>query len=69
MAIANEAEASQLMGPTTWAEAACCPGNSVDEYSATPARWFGLADNEMPSVSPNIGRFAKADLGLMISAT
>lgn len=41
------------------------PSTSVDEYSATLARWFGVSDSEMPSVAPNIGRFANPDLGFM----
>ena len=41
------------------------PGTSVDEYSATLAKWFGVSASEIPSVSPNIGRFASPDLGFM----
>ncbi len=41
------------------------PSTSVDEYSATLAKWFGVTASEMPSVAPNIGRFAAPDLGFM----
>jgi uncharacterized protein (DUF1501 family) len=41
------------------------PTTSVDEYSATLAQWLGVEANELPSVSPNIGRFASPDLGFM----
>lgn len=41
------------------------PDISVDQYSATLARWFGVSPSEMPSVAPNIGRFASSDLGFM----
>ena len=41
------------------------PSTSVDEYSATLAKWFGVSSSEMPSVAPNIGRFASPDLGFM----
>jgi uncharacterized protein (DUF1501 family) len=41
------------------------PAVSVDEYSATLAQWFGVSASELPSVSPNIGRFASPDLGFM----
>jgi uncharacterized protein (DUF1501 family) len=37
----------------------------VDEYSATLARWFGVSDANLPVVLPNIGRFAKPNLGFM----
>lgn len=41
------------------------PSTSVDEYSATLARWFGVSNSELVDVSPNIGRFASSDLGFM----
>ncbi|RJY07978.1 DUF1501 domain-containing protein [Aurantiacibacter aquimixticola] len=43
------------------------PTTSVDEYSATLAKWFGVSASEMPGISPNIGRFAAPDLGFMQS--
>jgi uncharacterized protein (DUF1501 family) len=42
------------------------PSTSVDEYSATLAKWFGVTASEMPTVLPNIGRFARPDLGFMM---
>jgi len=41
------------------------PSTSVDEYNATLAKWFGVSDTNLPVVLPNIGRFAKRDLGFM----
>jgi uncharacterized protein (DUF1501 family) len=41
------------------------PTTSVDEYSATLARWFGVAESDLPLVVPNLGRFANPDLGFM----
>jgi uncharacterized protein (DUF1501 family) len=45
------------------------PTISVDQYGATLAKWFGLADSVMPSVFPNINNFSQAnslrDLGFM----
>lgn len=41
------------------------PTTSVDEYSATLARWFGVSLSELPSIAPNIGRFARSDIGFM----
>lgn len=41
------------------------PTTSVDEYSATLARWFGVASSDLPLVLPNLGRFASPDLGFM----
>jgi uncharacterized protein (DUF1501 family) len=41
------------------------PTTAVDEYSATLAKWFGVSTAEMPTVFPNIHRFAQPDLGFM----
>jgi uncharacterized protein (DUF1501 family) len=41
------------------------PTTAVDEYSATLAKWFGVSAAEMPTVFPNIHRFAQPDLGFM----
>ncbi|WP_017666405.1 DUF1501 domain-containing protein [Porphyrobacter sp. AAP82] len=44
------------------------PAVSVDELSSTLGLWFGVAPSELPSVAPNIGRFASPDLGFMQAA-
>ena len=41
------------------------PTTSVDEYSATLASWFGVSPTNLPTVLPNIGRFAIPNLGFM----
>lgn len=41
------------------------PSISVDQYASTLATWFGVSASELPSVSPNIGRFATSNLGFM----
>lgn len=41
------------------------PGISVDQYASTLANWFGVSASELPSVSPNIGRFSTSNLGFM----
>ncbi|KEO87825.1 Tat pathway signal protein [Erythrobacter sp. JL475] len=45
------------------------PTISVDEYSTTLARWFGVSPSELPSIAPNIGRFANPNLGFMRAST
>lgn len=43
------------------------PTISVDEYSATLAKWFGVSAPDLPIALPNIGRFSQPDLGFMKS--
>jgi len=54
-----------LDGPDDAGRGRWIPTTSVDEYSATLARWFGVADSELPLVLPNLGRFAAPNLGFM----
>jgi len=51
------------------------PTTSVDQYAATMAKWFGVADSEMAGVLPKIGNFGgtaasgvsyPTDLGFML---
>jgi uncharacterized protein (DUF1501 family) len=41
------------------------PTTSVDEFSATMASWFGVANSNLSTVFPNIGRFANPNLGFL----
>lgn len=41
------------------------PSTSVDEFATTLVRWFGVPMSDLPTVIPNIGRFASRDLGFM----
>lgn len=41
------------------------PTSSVDQYAATLARWYGLPDDQMPIVFPNISNFASSNLGFI----
>ncbi|MGK0184789.1 MAG: hypothetical protein ACI9R3_000563 [Verrucomicrobiales bacterium] len=43
------------------------PSTSVDEYSATLAKWIGVSDSNMDAVFPNISRFNNRDLGFLES--
>lgn len=52
-------------GPDDSGEGRWIPTTSVDEYAATLARWFGVANSDLPLVLPNLGRFATPDLGFM----
>jgi uncharacterized protein (DUF1501 family) len=41
------------------------PTTAVDQYAATMARWFGVSPTEMPTIIPNLLKFAPTDLGFM----
>lgn len=55
----------QIDGPDDSGDGRWIPTVAVDEYSATLARWFGVSAGDLPTVLPNIGRFARTDLGFM----
>jgi uncharacterized protein (DUF1501 family) len=52
-------------GPDDTGRGRWIPTTSVDEYSATLATWFGVSATDLPAVLPNIGRFARRDLGFL----
>jgi len=41
------------------------PTISVDEYSATLAKWFGVSNSNLDVVFPNLTRFAQRDIGFL----
>ncbi len=41
------------------------PTTSLEQYGATLARWFGIAESDLPYVFPNIGAFANTNMGFM----
>jgi uncharacterized protein (DUF1501 family) len=52
-------------GPNDTSTGRWIPTTSVDEYSATLAKWFGLSAADQSIVFPNLGRFANPNLGFM----
>lgn len=55
----------QIDGPDDTEDGRWIPSTSVDEYAATMAKWFGVAEGDMDTVLPNLGRFRSRDLGFM----
>jgi uncharacterized protein (DUF1501 family) len=41
------------------------PSTSVDQYAATLATWFGVANTDLPSIFPNLANFSTANLGFL----
>jgi len=41
------------------------PSTSVDQYAATLASWFGVADTDLPSIFPNLANFQTSNLGFL----
>ena len=41
------------------------PTTAVDQYGATLARWFGVADADMAQVFPNFANFSNSNLGFL----
>jgi uncharacterized protein (DUF1501 family) len=42
------------------------PTTAADQYGATLALWLGVSARDLPTVFPNIGRFATPNLGFML---
>jgi uncharacterized protein (DUF1501 family) len=52
-------------GPDDVVSGRWIPTTSVDEFSATLASWFGVANSDLTTVFPNIGRFPNPNLGFL----
>ncbi len=52
-------------GPDDADDGRMIPTTSVDQYSATIARWFGLSEAQLGAVFPNLNNFNRTDMGFM----
>jgi uncharacterized protein (DUF1501 family) len=57
----------QLGGPddTTSNRGQWIPTTSIDQYAATLASWYGLANSDVATVFPNLSKFATSNLGFL----
>ncbi len=55
-----------LAGPDdTGSNGRSIPTTSVDQYAATMAKWFGVADADKPAIFPKLANFTTANLGFL----
>ena len=55
----------RIDGPDDSSDGRWIPTISTDEYCSTLAQWFGVNPGDLPTVFPNINRFARPNLGFM----
>jgi uncharacterized protein (DUF1501 family) len=55
----------RIGGPDDTSDGRWIPTIATDEYAATMAQWFGVGASELPTVLPNINRFARINLGFL----
>ena len=58
--------ALEINGPEDVGGGRFIPNVSSDQYAATLAKWFGVAEAQLPTIAPSIGNFATRDLGFLI---
>ena len=63
--IVGEMPQIRIDGPSDSGHGRIIPTLAVDQYCATLARWFGLPNNQLNDVFPNISQFSRSDLGFM----
>jgi uncharacterized protein (DUF1501 family) len=56
----------EIGGPEDVGGGRFIPAVSSDQYAATLAKWFGVAEAQLPTVAPSIGNFAERDLGFLL---
>ena len=56
----------EIDGPDDVTGGRMIPTTAADQYAATLANWFGIADADLDVVAPNIANFVVRDLGFML---
>ncbi|MGZ3182840.1 MAG: DUF1501 domain-containing protein [Telluria sp.] len=52
-------------GPDDVGQGRLLPTTSVDQYAATLGKWFGIGDNDLVALLPNLANFSQRDLGFL----
>jgi uncharacterized protein (DUF1501 family) len=56
----------EIDGPQDVGGGRFIPAVSSDQYAATLAKWFGVADAQLATIAPSIGNFTQRDLGFLL---
>ncbi len=56
----------EIDGPDDVGGGRMIPTTSADQFAATLAAWFGIADGDLAAVAPHIDNFGVRDLGFML---
>jgi uncharacterized protein (DUF1501 family) len=55
----------EIGGPDDAGAGRIVPTISVDQFAATLAKWFGVADAQLDAVAPNLRNFGSRDIGFL----
>src|SRR5690606_31712457 len=55
----------ELGGPDDVGGGRILPCVATDQFAATLARWFGVADSDLLNVAPHLTNFTESDLGML----
>jgi uncharacterized protein (DUF1501 family) len=55
----------EIGGPDDAGAGRIVPTTSVDQFAATLAKWFGVAETQLNLIAPNLPNFAQRDLGFL----
>ena len=55
----------KIGGPDDFSSGRLVPTTSSDQYAATIAQWFGVAQADLPGVFPNLHAFSQSNLGFL----
>jgi uncharacterized protein (DUF1501 family) len=55
----------EINGPDDVGGGRIVPTTAVDQFAATLAKWFGVAEAQLDLIAPNLANFAQRDLGFL----
>jgi uncharacterized protein (DUF1501 family) len=55
----------QVNGPDDTGTGRWIPSTAIDQYFATIATWFGVDNDNLATIFPNLSRFTSSNLGFL----